>query len=319
MARPIKNFCDYFPHDRDMRNHKKVKAIRTKFGIQGYAIWSMVLETLTGSDGNVLEYTDLEFELLSGDYGISGAEIRRVVDYCISLEMIFIKDGFFYSESLNERLAPVYEKRRVNVRKSSKQLRVNGKFADNNTADAVVSVTETPQSKVNKSKVNNTNTITPSEEGGETSNQIVGIKKSDGLKISNPKKKVAAKKKGKNPDSEPYWKDIRFKWIWFNKTHLRFDPQPIPERDYSHMHRIIEKLRERAVGQAVEWTEKNALERWEKFLTIAYTKDDWLGKNFLLGNLESKMQKIFNLIDNPNGQHKSTDSSVGKTIEFDRP
>ena len=41
MARPKKNYCDYFPHDRDMRNHRKVKAIRTKFGPIGYAIWSM--------------------------------------------------------------------------------------------------------------------------------------------------------------------------------------------------------------------------------------------------------------------------------------
>ena len=316
MARPIKNFCDYFPHDRDMRNHKKIKAIRTKFGITGYAIWVMILETLTGSDGNVFEYSDIEFELLSGDYGVSGAEIRQVTDYCILLEMLFLKDGFVSSESLNERLAPVYEKRRVNVRKSSKQLRVHGKFADNNTADAVVSVTETPQSKVKYSKVNNTNTLSNSDELGDLKKDVpnIGIKKNQ-----EPKKKVAPKKKGRNPDSEPYWKEIRARWIWFNKTHLIFDPQPIPERDYSHMHRIIEKLRERAVGQAVEWTEQNALDRWEKFLTAAYTKDEWLAKNFLLGNLETKMQKIFNLIDNPNGQQKSTAKSVGKTIEFDRP
>ena len=68
MARPIKNYCDYFPHDRDMRNHRKVKAIRTKFGVIGYAIWSMTLEYLTGIDGNVLEYSDVEFELMAGDF-----------------------------------------------------------------------------------------------------------------------------------------------------------------------------------------------------------------------------------------------------------
>ena len=55
MARPKKNYCDYFPHDRDMRNHRKVKAIRTKFGPIGYAIWSMTLEYLTGIDGNVFD------------------------------------------------------------------------------------------------------------------------------------------------------------------------------------------------------------------------------------------------------------------------
>lgn len=325
MARPIKNFCDYFTHDRDMRNHKKIKAVRTKFGLAGYAIWNMILETLTGSDGNVLEYSDMEFELLSGDYGVSGAEIRSVVDYCVSLEMLFVKDGFFHSESLDERLAPVYEKRQIQKSKSSKQRRANGKFVSDNTDETVVTVAETPYSKVKYSKVDNTNTITPSKEGGEKAAPIVGIKKAPIKKNSEPKKKVPPKKKGKNPDAEPYWGLIRKKWIWFNKTHLKFNVEPIPDRDYSHIHRIIEKLRERATGQAVLWTEENALKRWEKFLTVAYTEDDWLHNNFLAGNLESKMQKIFNLIDNPNGQHQKTGrqgsaaSSVGKTITFDRP
>lgn len=104
MARPQKNSCDYFTHDNDMRNHRKVKSIRNKFGIQGYAIWSMLLEYLTGIDGNEFEYSDLEFELISGDFGVSVTEIRDVVDYCIKLEMLFNNNSFIYSESLNQRL-----------------------------------------------------------------------------------------------------------------------------------------------------------------------------------------------------------------------
>ena len=127
MARPIKNYCDYFPHDRDMRNHRKVKAIRTKFGVNGYAIWSMLLEYLTGIDGNVFEYSDVEFELMGGDFGVSATEIRSVVDYCINLEMLFSENGFIKSESLDERLKPVYEKRHTSKEISKKQERSNGK------------------------------------------------------------------------------------------------------------------------------------------------------------------------------------------------
>lgn len=160
MARPQKNSCDYFTHDNDMRNHRKVKSIRNKFGIQGYAVWSMLLEYLTGIDGNEFEYSDLEFELISGDFGVSVTEIREVVDYCIKLEMLFTNNGFVYSESLNNRLAPVYKKRGIAKEISEKQKRIKGKFI-NNTVDTVVSVTETPQSKVKEikeeeSKVNNT-------------------------------------------------------------------------------------------------------------------------------------------------------------------
>jgi hypothetical protein len=154
MARPIKNYCDYFPHDRDMRNHRKVKAIRTKYGIVGYAIWSMILEYLTGIDGNVFEYSDVEFELMAGDFGVSATEIRDVIDYCIKLEMIFLNNGFISSESLDERLKPVYEKRGKSKDNSKKQQRLNGKFVNSNTVSNGVSVTEMPQSKVNKSKVN---------------------------------------------------------------------------------------------------------------------------------------------------------------------
>jgi hypothetical protein len=147
MARPIKNNCDYFPHDAGMRNHKKVKAIRSKFGMNGYGIWSMLLEHLTGSDGNVFPYTDLEFELMSGDFGVSATEIRSVVDYCIIMEMLFNVDGFIKSDSLDERLAPVYEKRGKAKELSKQQHRNNGKFATDTTESTVVTVTETPQSK----------------------------------------------------------------------------------------------------------------------------------------------------------------------------
>lgn len=148
MARPIKNYCDYFPHDRDMRNHRKIKAIRTKFKINGYAIWCMTLEYLTGADGNVFEYSEVEMELMAGDFGVSATEIRDVLDYCIKLELLFIKDGFIQSETLDDRLKPVYDKRGVSKEKSKKQSRTNGKFASNNPEPTVVSVTEMPQIKL---------------------------------------------------------------------------------------------------------------------------------------------------------------------------
>lgn len=156
MARPKKNYCDYFPHDRDMRNHRKVKAIRTKFGPIGYAIWSMTLEYLTGIDGNEFEYSDVEFELMAGDFGVSAPEIQQMVDYCIKLGMLFLNEGFIHSESLDERLKPVYEKRGDLKRKSEQQPRVNGKFVNNNTASDGVSAPESTQTKLKETKLNKT-------------------------------------------------------------------------------------------------------------------------------------------------------------------
>jgi len=155
MARPSKNFCDYFPHDRDMRNHKKIRALRNKFGITGYAIWSLLLEYLTGANYNKFEYTDLEFELIAGDFGVSVTEITDVVNYCIKLELLFLKNGFIHSPSLDDNLLPVYEKRQTARGESSKQPRINGQFANNNTESSGVSVTEMPQSRLDKIRLDN--------------------------------------------------------------------------------------------------------------------------------------------------------------------
>jgi len=154
MSRPKKEYCDYFSHDRDMRNHRKIKALRLKYGIQGYAIWVMFLEFLTGNDNNIFKNTDIELELLSGDFGVPTNEIIDIINYCLKLNLLVEKEGIIYSESLNERLEYVYNKRKKSKNTSDQQPRSNGKYVSNNTVDAAVSVTEMPQSKVKGIEVN---------------------------------------------------------------------------------------------------------------------------------------------------------------------
>jgi hypothetical protein len=152
MARPKKNNADYFSHDAGMRDHRKVKAIREKFGISGYAIWVMTLEYLTACEGNKFDDSEDELELLSGDFRVPATEIRDVLSFCVKLKLLFLEDGVYYSKSLNERLAAVYEKRAKAKEQAKEQPRIDGKFCSNNTDEPVVSVTEIPQSKVNESK-----------------------------------------------------------------------------------------------------------------------------------------------------------------------
>ena len=157
MARPSKNNCDYFPHLTTMRNHKKVKAIRNKFGqVLGYAFWAMILEYLTEQDGNEFEFSTIEIEMFAGELGVSAAEIQDMINFCMVLELLFItEDNFIYSDSLNESLKPVYEKRNKSKDLSkTRKRRDNGSFCDENSQTTGVSATETPQSKVEYSKVN---------------------------------------------------------------------------------------------------------------------------------------------------------------------
>lgn len=139
MARPQKNNCDYFPHDAGMRNHKKLKAIRTTFGIKGYAIWCMMLEHLTASEFNSMPYNDLEIELLAGDFGVESAELIRFLEYCLKIGILQRSGEAIRSESLDDRLAPVYEKRGFGRRKPS-------------PADVSDSVTEVSDSETTQKK-----------------------------------------------------------------------------------------------------------------------------------------------------------------------
>lgn len=155
MARPQKNNCEYFPHLTTMRNHRKVKALRNKFGsVKGYAFWSMFLEYLTELDGNEFEFSPMECEMFAAELGVSAEEIPPMIDYCIEIELLFkTSTSFIYSDSLNEALKPVYDKRgREREKSKSRQRHENGVFANGNATTSGISATETPQSKVKESK-----------------------------------------------------------------------------------------------------------------------------------------------------------------------
>jgi len=127
MGRIDKNNADYFPHLTTMRNHRKVKMIRNRFGaVLGYAFWSMLLEYLTEQDGNEFEWSDNEIEMFAAELGIDQGKAKELFEYCIQKELLFVRDGFIHSQSLDIYLAPVYAKRQYNkVRASEARQRKN--------------------------------------------------------------------------------------------------------------------------------------------------------------------------------------------------
>ncbi len=132
-----------------MRNHRKIKAIREKFKKNevsyGYGLWCMLLEYLTGADGNEFEHTDAEYELLSGDFSFSAQEIREFVEYCVKIELFFNRNGFISSDSLDERLKPVYKKRGLAKQASEKRKRnESGQYIKESPDKPAVAVTVLP-------------------------------------------------------------------------------------------------------------------------------------------------------------------------------
>lgn len=85
MGRPIKQGVDWFRHDTDMRNDPKVKALRRKFGLPGYAVYVMTIETMADSDGFITVENPLNLELTAGDIDIPSETLREILDYCVQV------------------------------------------------------------------------------------------------------------------------------------------------------------------------------------------------------------------------------------------
>jgi hypothetical protein len=153
MARPIKNNADYFPHDKDMRNDPKILAVRRKFGIKGYAVYNMIIELLTDSEGFEIEFTEINIALISGDFQIEPDLLTEVIGYCEFLQLLNFKKrnvrkreaGFLYCKELNHRMEPLLEKRsRQRKWLDSKEKKV---IDSDNTVKKKLSTAITPQSK----------------------------------------------------------------------------------------------------------------------------------------------------------------------------
>lgn len=160
----MKNNCDYFPHYVTMRNHRKVKVLRNKFGaVLGYAYWSMMLEWITELNGNSFKYNDFEVEMFASELGEPKETVKEMIDYSIKIGLLDLNGDTIFSNSLDDFLAPVYNKREKNKEAAKKRRRGKGglfssdlvEYADTVPRDLVVSPDFEPQSRVEYSRVEN--------------------------------------------------------------------------------------------------------------------------------------------------------------------
>jgi len=142
MARPKKNNADYFPHDSGMRNDRRIKALRAKFGHVGYSVYVMLIESLTDADFFELEFDAVGIELLAGDFDVESKILCEIIDYCKLLGLIMggYNDEKIWSDRHKRNFEGLISKRKRDR---------SGVIADGNTVIA----DGNPQSKVKKNKV----------------------------------------------------------------------------------------------------------------------------------------------------------------------
>lgn len=162
MARPRKNNADYFPHDNNLRHDRRILALRNKFGVQGYGVYSMFLEILTAQDDFKIRLDDVEFDLLAGELGMNQdaaacGNLRQIFAEMVKLRLLQQDGDWYWSEELTDRLSTFVKKRdRERERALERPREERGKFIKSLRQDKPkegVSAADCPQSKVKESKI----------------------------------------------------------------------------------------------------------------------------------------------------------------------
>ena len=109
MARPLKDNADWYAHQAQMRNNRKVRVLRARFGSDGYATWCMLLECLTEADGFFLGWTALDRELIAGDFALTVERLEEIVSCCEKIGMLTIRNGTLFSENLQNSMKPLLD------------------------------------------------------------------------------------------------------------------------------------------------------------------------------------------------------------------
>jgi hypothetical protein len=117
-GRPQKKNLDLFRHENDMRNDTKIKALESRFPEQyGYAIYCKTLEVLCEKEGLRYPLTDMDIELLAGDFMTTSERLKECLDYCFKIGLLQIEDGFMKCEQLEHKHIDILTKRGISNKK----------------------------------------------------------------------------------------------------------------------------------------------------------------------------------------------------------
>ncbi len=111
MARPKKENADYFPHEAHMRNDSRILALRRKFGLNGYAVYVMTVEALTNANNFEIDISNVNREILAGDFGIDYKELDSIWLYCVQIDLFQQTETTLKCSSLTKRLESLINRR----------------------------------------------------------------------------------------------------------------------------------------------------------------------------------------------------------------
>ena len=95
----------YFSHDCNARNDEKILAMRSIYGLEGYAMYFIIVEILREQNEYKLEITKYIWNTLAMQMHTDASKVKDFIDDCVSeFHLFVIENNFLYSESLIKRM-----------------------------------------------------------------------------------------------------------------------------------------------------------------------------------------------------------------------
>lgn len=145
----------YFSHDSNARNDTKILSMRCDYGLEGYGMYWIIVETLRDEAGYKLKLDKCTYRALAMQMHSKPDAVEKFIHDCIhEYELLNSDDNAFWAESLLRRmqkLEDIREKRKAAANKrwnNEKDMQVHSK------SNASAKQDSAKESKVKESKVN---------------------------------------------------------------------------------------------------------------------------------------------------------------------
>lgn len=159
-GRPEKYTVSYFPHYT--KDGKTMFILENKYGATGYAFWFKLLELLCNSNGIYYDCRDNNsLEYLSATLKVTSEQAIELLDTLSDLEKIdkeLWENRIIWCQPLVDNLSDIFKRRKTDIPEKPLNLinvSNNSINVSNNSINVNKKPINAPQSKLNKSKLNN--------------------------------------------------------------------------------------------------------------------------------------------------------------------
>lgn len=89
----------WFKHDYNARNDEKILELRANFGVEGYGVYWMIVESMCETNNGGLKTTLIGG--LSLGYGVAKEVLLKILSFCVNdVQLFYEKDGYYFSKRI---------------------------------------------------------------------------------------------------------------------------------------------------------------------------------------------------------------------------